>query len=241
MLDRRLDQRHELRLVAREAARDKRGAELQRHRDEIDRRVGVDGAALGLRALVGGRRELTLGQPVHAVVLDDVDHVDAAPDAMRELAEADRGRVAVARDAEIDQVAVGEVGAGQHARHAAVHAVEAVRLAEEIGRRLRRAADAGQLGDAVRRQRQLEAGLDDRGADRIVAAAGAQGRDRAFVVAVRIAERVGRQLRVMQPGLGDIGHADLKESFTAETRGVRKARAAGSRSASACTSSRLAW
>ena len=118
-------------------------------------------------------------------------------------------RVAVARDAEIDQVAVGEVGAGQHRRHAPVHAVEAVRLAEEIGRRLRRAADAGELGDAVRRQRQLEAGLDDRGADRIVAAAGAQRRDRALVVAVGIAERVGRQLRVMQPGLGDVGHRYL--------------------------------
>ena len=41
-------------------------------------------------------------------------------------------RIAVARDAEIDQVAVGEVGAGQHRRHAAVHRVEAVRVAEEV-------------------------------------------------------------------------------------------------------------
>src|SRR5205085_485779 len=70
----------------------------------------VDGAALRLRALVGGRRELALGQPVHAVILDDVDHVDAAADAMRELAEPDRGAVAVTRHAEIDQVGVGDVG-----------------------------------------------------------------------------------------------------------------------------------
>ena len=42
--------------------------------------------------------------------------------AVGELAEADRGGVAVAGDAEIDQVAVGQVGAGQHRGHAAVHA-----------------------------------------------------------------------------------------------------------------------
>ena len=209
VLDRRLDQRHQLRLVAGEAARDVRGAELQGEADQIDRRIGVDRTAPGLRALVGGRRELPLGQPVDAVVLDDIDHVDGAADAMRELAEPDRGRIAVTRDAEIKQLAIGEVGAGQDRRHAPVHAVEAVRLAEKIGRRLRRAADAGELGDLVRFEIELEAGLDDRGADRIVAAAGAQGRHRPFVIAPRVAERVGRELRVMQPGLGDVGHAVL--------------------------------
>ena len=56
-------------------------------------------------------RELALRQPVHAVVLDDVGHVDAAPDRMRELPEADRGAVAVAGDAEIDQLAVGDPAA----------------------------------------------------------------------------------------------------------------------------------
>ena len=114
---------------------------------------------------------------------------------MGELAETDRGAVAVAGDAEIDQVAVGEIGAGQHGRHAPVHGVEAVRVAEEIGRRLGRAADARQLGDAVRRQVQLETGLHDRGADRIVAAAGAERRDRALVVATGEAERVRLQIR----------------------------------------------
>ena len=167
----------------------KLGAELQRHGDQVDGIVGVDEAALRLGAAVGGGRELALGQAVNAVVLHDIDHVDAAADRMRELAKADRGRVAVAGDAEIDQVAVGEIGAGQHRRHAPVHRIEAVRIAEEIGRRLRRAADAGNLGHAVRLDRQLEAGLDDRGGDRVVAAAGAQRRHRAFVVAVGVAER----------------------------------------------------
>ena len=126
---------------------------------------------------------------------------------MGELAEADRGGVAVARDAQIDQVAVGEIGAGQHRRHAAVDAVEAVALAEEIGRRLRRAADPRQLGDAVRREVELEAGLDDRRGDRVVAAAGAERRDRALVVAVGEAELVLRQRRDGGIGFGDIGHS----------------------------------
>ena len=67
------------------------------------------------------------GQTVHAVVLDDVGHVHAAPHGVRELADADRGRVAVAGNAQVEQVAVGQVGAGQHRGHAAVHGVEAVR------------------------------------------------------------------------------------------------------------------
>ena len=137
VLDRRLDQRHQLRLVAGEAAGDERGAELQGEGDQVDRRVGVDGATPRLRTLVGSRRELAFGQAVYTVVLDDVDHVDGAANAVRELPETDRGRVAVTRNAEINELAIGEVGAGQDRRHAPVHAVEAVRLAEEIGRRLR--------------------------------------------------------------------------------------------------------
>ena len=206
MLDRRLDQRHQLLLVAGERARDERGAELQRHGHEVDRIVGIGHAALGLRAAVGGGGELALGEAVHAVVLDDVDHVDAAAQRMRELAEPDRGRIAVARDAEIDEVAVGEVGAGEHRWHAPVHRVEAVRVAEEIGRRLRRAADAGELGHPMRRDVELEAGLDDRARDRVVAAAGAQRRDRTLVVAMGVAERVLRQRRMVELGLGDVGH-----------------------------------
>ena len=156
--------------------------------------VVVD-ALLALRAAVGGRRELALGQAVDAVVLDDIDHVDAAPHRMGELAEADRGGVAVARDAEIDEVAIGEIGAGQHRGHAPMHRIEAVALAEHVGRRLRRAADAAELGDAMRRQRQLETGADDRRADRIVAAAGAERRNRALVVAMGEAERVDLERR----------------------------------------------
>ncbi len=204
-----LDERRELLLVAAEAARDEGGAHEERERHGVDRSVGVDGAALGFAALVGGGGELALGEAVDAVVLQDVGHVDAAAHDVRELAEADRGGVAVARDAQVDQLAVGEVRSGQHRGHTAVHGVEAVGVAEEIVGRLRAAADAGELGDAVRLDIELPEGLDQRRRDRVVAAAGAQGADFSFVVAARVADLVLGEGRMVELGLEDVGHAAL--------------------------------
>src|SRR5690606_28622900 len=99
--------------------------------------------------------------------------------------------------------------AGQHRGHAPVHGVEAVRLAEEVVRRLAAAADARQLGDAVRLDVQLPTGLDDRRRDRVVAAAGAQGADLALVVAAGEADRVAAERRVVELGLGEVGHGSL--------------------------------
>ena len=225
VLDRRPDERHELVFVAREAARDKRRAELQGEHHHVDRGIGVRDAALGFRAAVGGGGELALGEAVDAVVLDDVDHVDAAAHAVRELAEPDRRRVAVAGHAEIQQLAVGEVRPGHHRGHAAVHAVEAVRVAEEVIRRLRRAADARELGDAVGLDRELPAGLDDRRGDRVVAAPGAKGRDLALVVAAGVAETVLRQGRVVEFGLGEVGHLATLRSGCTFSRWTRSATA----------------
>ncbi len=63
------------------------------------------------------------------------------------------------------------------------------------------------LGHPVRRDVELEAGLDDRGGDRIVAAAGAQRGHAALVVAAGQAELVARRPRVGDLRLGDEGHA----------------------------------
>jgi hypothetical protein len=125
---------------------------------------------------------------------------------MGELTEADRRGVAVAGNAEIDEVAVGEIGAREHRRHPPVHRVEAVALAKHVGRRLGGASDAAQFGDSVRRQAQFEAGVNDRRADRIVPAAGAQRRHRPFVVAARVAKFVDRGRGVMKLRLAEIGH-----------------------------------
>src|SRR5678816_1886224 len=126
-------------------------------------------------------RDRALGEAVDAVVLEDVGHVHAAAHDVGELADADRGGVAVAGDAEVDQVAVGEVRAGEYRGHAAVDGVEAVRLPEEVVRGLGAAADAGQLGHAVGLYVELPEGLDERGGDGVVAAAGAQGGDLSLI------------------------------------------------------------
>ena len=134
------------------------------------------------RARVGGGAELALGQAVHPVVLDDVDQRQVAPDQVHELAHADRRGVPVARDPEADQRPVGEQRARGHRRHAPVHRVEGVRPAHEVGRRLRRAADAGQLGHPLRLDAQLEHRLEDALADGVVPAARAEGGLAALVV-----------------------------------------------------------
>src|SRR3546814_2875117 len=111
--------------------------------------------------------------------------------------------------AQVDQLAVGEAGAGQHRGHAPVHGVEAVRLAEEVVRRLAAAADARQLGDAVRLDVQFPAGLDDRRGDRVVAAARAQRADLALVVAPGEAAGVAAERGVVELWLGEGGHPML--------------------------------
>src|ERR1700761_8984807 len=55
----------------------------------------VRGPPLALGAPVRGRRELAFGQPVNAVVLDDIDHVHTPAQRVRELAEPDRGGIPV--------------------------------------------------------------------------------------------------------------------------------------------------
>ena len=66
--------------------------------------------------------------------------------------------------------------AGRQRRHAAVNAVEAVRLAQEVSRRLAGAADAAELCDAMRLDAVFVKRLDDLRSDRVVAASGAQRR-----------------------------------------------------------------
>ncbi len=115
---------------------------------------------------------------------------------MHKLPHADGGRVAVAGHPEVHQVAVGEIGAGGHGGHAAVHRVEAVGVAQKVSGRFGGAADAGELRHVVRLNGHLEAGLHDGGTDRVVAAAGAEGGEGALVLFLGVADFIFRQLRV---------------------------------------------
>src|SRR5689334_21221504 len=58
----------------------------------------------------------------------------------------------------------------------------------------------------MRLDRQFVARLDDRGSDRIVTAPGAQRRDLALVVAMRVAEAVLGEPRMMKFRLCNVGH-----------------------------------
>ena len=116
-------------------------------------------------------------------------------------------RVAVARDADVGEIAVGGVRAHRDRRHAAVHGIEAVPAADEIRGGLRRAADARQLHHVLRLDVETPGGLDDGGGDRVVAAAGAQRRQPAFVVAAREAERILRQRGMTDFRFRQEGHA----------------------------------
>ena len=119
---------------------------------------------------------------------------------MDELTEADRECIAVAGDADVAELAVGGVGAGGYRGHAAVHRIEAVRAADEIGRGLRGAAYARELHQVAGLDGIRPAGLDDGGGDRIVPAARAQRGIGALVLAPRQPERV-----LGQVGVGDLG------------------------------------
>ena len=140
VLEARLDERHELCLIARKASRNEARAKVHGEQHRVDGRLLVDLALFGLGTDIRRGRELAFGQAIHTVVLDDVEHVGVAADGVAELPETDGERIAVTRDADVVEVAVGGVGTHGDRGHAPVHRVETVRTADEIGRGLRGAA-----------------------------------------------------------------------------------------------------
>ena len=172
--DGRFQQTVQLPLVAGERTADQSRAQRDGHGAGIDGRKIVDHAGLQLRSEVGGCGELAFGQAVHAIVLDDVNDGQVAAHEVDELPDADGGGVAVAADAEGNQLMVGQQGSGCDRGHAAVHGVEAVGAAHEICRALRGAADAAGLDHALGLHAHFVHGVDDALGNRIVAAAGAK-------------------------------------------------------------------
>src|SRR4029077_5277859 len=99
----------------------------------------------------------------------------------RDLADADRARIAVAADANRDQLVVREHGAGADRRHPAVDGVEPMRAAQKIRGALARAADPGQLDHLAGVDAHLVERFDDALRDRVVPAPGAKRRLPALV------------------------------------------------------------
>ncbi len=120
--------------IARETSSDERSTERHSQLHGIDRRLLIDFAFLRFRADVGRGRELAFREPVDAVVLDDVAHIEIAAHSVCELTDTDRQRIAVTRNAQQMQIAVRSRGARRDRRHASVHRIEPVRGAQEICR-----------------------------------------------------------------------------------------------------------
>ena len=78
---------------------------------------------------------------------------------------------------------------------------------------------------------EIEAGLDDRGTDRIVAAARTQRRDRALVVASRITERIARRIGGVEFRFRQIGHGATLRSGVPRGLILRSASASAMRRA----------
>ena len=141
---------------------------------------------------------------------------------MGELADADRRGIAVAGDAEIDQVAVGERRAGQHRRHPAVHLLKLVRVAEKyVG-----VFDEQPMPDSLAAR--CGATLSSKNAwmidDEIESwPQPAQSVEITFVVAMGIAERILRQRRMMDSWFGQISHGFRDQRSGIRNQKMRKA------------------
>src|SRR5208283_5359851 len=98
-------------------------------------------------ALLGGGRELALGQAVDLVVHDHVGDVHVAPDRVGDVAAADGEAVAVAARRQHQEVRVGHLDALGDGQGPAVDAVEAV--GGGVAGDAAGAADAGDEGDLV--------------------------------------------------------------------------------------------
>ena len=89
MTDGRLDERHQLRFVARETPPNEGRTHLDTDADQVNRGIGIDVALFTHRVGVHGCGVLALGEAIAAVVLDDVSHIQIAAHHMRKLTHAD--------------------------------------------------------------------------------------------------------------------------------------------------------
>ncbi len=129
VLDPRLDRRDEMLDVVRVAAADPCRAGREGEPDRVDGLVDVRmGQGLRLDAELQGRRGLALRQPVDAVVVDDVQHVQVPAAGVHEVSAADSEPVAVAAQAEDLQLRIRELHPGRVRERPAVQRVDPVRL-----------------------------------------------------------------------------------------------------------------
>src|SRR5262249_40914030 len=112
-----------------------------------------------------------------------------------ELPNADAAGISIAADANGGQAVVGKRCAGRQRRHATMQAVNAARLAEEVGGSLAGAANPAQFDNLCGLERKIIGDRDDAGRDRVVSAAFAERGRSAFVVGALKANQVDIRAR----------------------------------------------
>ena len=81
MSERRFQNGHKLFFIAGKTARHKCRANAESQQNRIDRRHAIGFTAFTLGTDIGGRRELTFSEPIHAVILNQVNHLHVAANA----------------------------------------------------------------------------------------------------------------------------------------------------------------
>ena len=158
------DRRYEMFDVVRVAAADPCRAGGEGEPDWVDGLVDVRmGEGLRLDAELEGRRGLALRQPVDAVVVDDVQHVQVPAAGVHEVSAADSEPVAVAAETEDLELRIRELNPGRVRERPAVQRVDPVRL--HIVDRLRGTPDPRDDRDAVGLHLELGQGHLDRPQD----------------------------------------------------------------------------
>ncbi len=137
--------------------------------DRIDRIVDVRvREGLRLHAEFQGRRGLALRQAVHAVVMDDIQHVEVPAARVHEVAATDPEAVSVAAQAEDLELRIRELHPGRIGEGAPVQRVDSIGL--HVVNRLRRASDPRDDRHAMRLHPQFREGHLNRPEDTEVAA-----------------------------------------------------------------------
>ena len=142
MANSRLNQWHQLLLVARKTPAHKGGAYFDGQSRQVDRRIEINVTLFIFCSGVHGRGILTFGQAVTSIILDDVGHVEVASDHVGELTQTNRRSITVTGNTNVRELSVGQICPGCYRGHSTMHAVKAVGAREKIGRSLGRAANS---------------------------------------------------------------------------------------------------
>ncbi len=152
-------------------------------------------AVVAKRPVGGGRRILTAGHAINAVVDDDGGEVEIAAGGMNEMVAADGGGIAIAHDDNDLKLGIGQLDSGGKGERSAVGGMERVEI--HVDADPPRTANPGDQDDLVLAVAGAVDGADECPQQDAIAAARAPDMGELFVVA-----------QILVNEFGDFGHSD---------------------------------